>query len=162
MVTLAAMRRGFHFAQQRVHFFGVEAASRADRHVAGERAGDFFKPLFQRKRIAGFGDVIGEIAHKAFEIGFAEHRGHFAHHHGIRAEGFDDKAQFRQLTRARGDAVHLGGIEFHHFGNEQRLARDAAFGQRGLHALIDKTFMRRVLIDNDDAIRRLRHNIGFM
>ena len=62
---------------------------------------------------------------------------------------------------AGGNARDFGGIELHHFGNQQRLARDAAVCQRRLHALIDEPLMGGMLIDDDDAVGGLRHRHRF-
>jgi len=72
------------------------------------------------------------------------------------------QAKLGKLAGARGDAVHFGGIEVHHFGNQQRLARDAALLHRVLHLLVRQAFVGGVLIDDDDAVFRLRHDIGFV
>ena len=62
MVALAGMGRGFHLAQQRVHFFGAQAAAGADAAVAGERAADFFELFLERERVAEFGQLVGPLA----------------------------------------------------------------------------------------------------
>ena len=85
---------------------------------------------FSDSAIAGLGDVVGEIAHQALDVGLAQHRGHLAHHHGVGAERLDDEAEFGEFVGARRDALDLGRIEFDDFGNQQRLARDAAARQR--------------------------------
>ena len=162
MIALAGMGRGFHFAQQRIHLFGVEPAPRAHAHVAGQGAGDLFQPFLQRQGIAGLGDLVRQVAHQALHIQLAQHGGNFAHHHRIGPEGFDHQAQLGQFVGARGNARHFGGIKIHHFRDQQRLAGDAAIGQRLLHPLIDQPFMRGMLVHDHDAVFGLGHDIGLM
>jgi len=42
VVALAAVGRALHFAQERIHFVGIETAAGADAGMAGERGGDGF------------------------------------------------------------------------------------------------------------------------
>ena len=51
-------------------------------------------------------------------------------------------------------------VQLDDFGNEERLALDAAIVERPLHALVDEALMRGVLIDDDDAVVGLRDDIG--
>ena len=162
MIALAGMGRGFHLAQQRIHLFGIQPPSGAHAHVAGQGAGNFFQPFLERQGIAGFSNLVGEIAHQTLHVQLAQHGGDLAHHHGIGSEGFDHQAQLGQLGGAGADAGDFRRVHIHHFGDQQRLAMDAAIGQRLLHALIDQPLMGGMLVDDDDAVSGLGHDIGFV
>ena len=47
-------------------------------------------------------------------------------------------------------------------GDEKRLHRHPVGGERRLHPLHDKTFMRGMLIDDGDAVARLGDDIGLV
>ena len=77
-------------------------------------------------------------------------------------EGFEYKAEARKLLGARDEPLDVGFVEFDDFRDQQDLPADAAFVDRGLEPLIDDAFMRGVLIDDDEPVARLRHDIGFV
>ncbi len=106
--------------------------------------------------------MLGEIAQQRAGIDLAEQRRRFAHRHRAGAERLDDEAEAREFLRARGKALDVGLVEFDDLRDEQDLPRDAGFVERRLHAFIDEALVRRVLIDDDEAVARLRHDIGLV
>ena len=52
------------------------------------------------------------------------------------------------------------GIELDDLGDQQDLPRDALLLERGLHALVDQPLVRGVLVDDDQAVAGLRHDVG--
>ena len=100
------MRRGFHVAQQGVHFVNVQTPPGAHRRVAGQRAGKLFKMLFHGQPLSQRINFLGHVFQKTRYIALIHKRGHFAHHYGglgflLRAETLNRKAQFGQFGRAR-------------------------------------------------------------
>ena len=59
MIALAAVRRGLHLAQQRIHLRGREAPSRAHADVTGERAAHGVDALALKERVE---TVCGTLA----------------------------------------------------------------------------------------------------
>ena len=62
----------------------------------------------------------------------------------------------------RAKPVDVVAAEFHHFGNEQKLARDTALGERVFQPLVDQPLMGRVLIDQDHGVRGLGEDVGLV
>ena len=162
MIALAGVRRRFHLAQQRVHLVGLEPPSRPHRAVARHGGGDVHQPALERQRLVPFGHVLGEIAHQRLRIRFAEHRGRFRNRDRAGAEGLEHEAEAGKLSRARGEPFNVGLIELDDLGDEQDLSSDAVTLEGGLHALVDDTLVRGVLIDDHDAVARLRHDVSLM
>ena len=108
-----------------------------------------------------FGKRIRHILHQRLDAPARERRGHFAH----------EKRPDAQKARPRGrgsasdfglgdDAVRVHGVEIHHFGNEQQLPCDPRGVALALETLVNEALMRRMLIDDDDAVLRLRDDVG--
>ena len=72
------------------------------------------------------------------------------------------QAELRKLVRARGEPLDIGLVELDDLGDQQDLPRDAGLLQRRLHALVDDALMRGVLVDDHDAVARLRHDVGLV
>ena len=106
--------------------------------------------------------MLGEIAQQAAHIDIAQHRRRFAHGDGAGAEGFDRKAELAQVVGPRDEPRGVRLVEFDDFRDQQDLPRHAGFLDRGLHALVDDALMRGVLVDDDEAVAGLRHDIGFV
>ena len=99
---------------------------------------------------------------RPFYIRLPEQSRHLPHHDRAGAEFFDGKPQFLELGHAFAQSINGGFIQFNDFRDQEALALCAAVRERFLHALIDEPFMRRMLIDNHNACRRLGHDIGFV
>ena len=106
--------------------------------------------------------MLGEIADKAPDIDFAQHRWCLAHRHRARTKRLHDQTKAGQLVGPRQQPRNVGFIEFYDFRDQQYLSRDAGSLDRLLHTLIYDAFMRGVLIDNDEAVAGLRDNVGLM
>ena len=72
------------------------------------------------------------------------------------------RPKLRELGCARGEPFDIGLVELDDLGDQQDLPRDAVTLQRGLHALIDDALVRGVLIDDHDAVARLRHDVSLV
>ena len=108
------------------------------------------------------GDLGGEVAHEAVDIGFAQERRHLAHGDRAGAEGFEHEAELGELVCLFGECVGLVAVHFDDCRDEQPLPRDAAVGEHRLHALVDEALVRRVLVDDDDRVARLRDDVGLV
>ena len=71
MVALTRVRRGFHLAQQGVHFRRAQYTARTHRTVAGHGAANLGHTFFERQGRAMLGQVVGNVADKALHIGIA-------------------------------------------------------------------------------------------
>ena len=65
-------------------------------------------------------------------------------------------------SRAADEPIGGGALELDDLRYQQRLARDAARRQLMLHALVDETLMGGMLVDDDDAVGGLRHDVGLV
>ena len=63
-----------------------------------------------------------------------------------------------RATKPRG----VGLVEFDDLRDEQDLPRHAGLVDRRLHALVDDALMRGVLVDDDQPVAGLRHDIGLV
>ena len=162
VIALAGIRRVFHFAQQRVHLFRLEAAAGAHRAVAGHGGGDMHQAALQRQRLVPFRHVLGEIAQQRSGIGLAEQRRRLAHRDRAGAEGFDRQPERRQFLGAIDQLLHRRLVEFDDLRNQQDLPLHAVPRQRGLQLFIDDALMRGVLVHHDQAVAGLRHDIGLV
>ncbi len=113
-------------------------------------------------RFAKLSDVVRQIFQHAGSINVPQQRRRLAHKNSARPECLDDKSKLRKFFRARRNRFRFARIEFNNFRNEQTLPAHAAIRQHLLHALIDKPLVRRMLIDNDNAILSLRDDIRLM
>ena len=77
-----------------------------------------------------------------------------------RAEALELEAHFVELGDARLDPVAGGLVELDHFGQQQRLAGDAAIGHRPAHPLEHQPLVGGVLVDEDEAVLGLGDDIG--
>ena len=89
-------------------------------------------------------------------------RRRLAHRDRARAERLDGEAEARELVGARQQPLDVGLVELDDLGDQQDLPRDAAALERRLHALVDEPLMRGVLVDDDQAVARLRHDVGLV
>ena len=67
-----------------------------------------------------------------------------------------------QLIGARCQPGSIGLIKLDDFRNQHDLAGDAGHFDRRLHSLIDDALMRGMLIDDDEPVAGLRHDIGLV
>ena len=106
--------------------------------------------------------MLGKIANEPAAVDLAEQRRRLAQRHRAGAEGFEHEAVARKLVGARHEPLDVGLVEFDDFRDQQDLPRDAGFVERGLEPLIDDALVRGVLIDDDEPVARLRHDIGLV
>ncbi len=91
-----------------------------------------------------------------------QQRRHLADRDGAGSEGLDDQAEFSEQRRGLGDEIGLARRHLDDRRHEQRLAFRRAARARGFEALIDEALMRGVLVDDNDPVARLRHDIGLV
>ena len=77
-------------------------------------------------------------------------------------KSLERQAEARQLRGARGEPRGVGLVELDDLRDQQDLARHAARCERRLQPLIDDALMRGVLVDDDQAVAGLRHDIGLV
>ena len=103
MIALTGILGTLHLAQERIHLFGFQAASGADRPVTGNTACDRKKIPLERQRVVPFGDVFREIAYEIVRVRLAEQRRRFAHKHRALPERLQDKAELRKFFGVRNE-----------------------------------------------------------
>src|SRR5215467_16147148 len=130
--------------------------------MTGHRGCDLHQTSLQRQRLVPFIDMLGKIANEASAIDFAKERGRFAQSHGAGTERFNDQTIARELVGVTDEAFDIGFIELDDFGNEKDLPRHTSLGDRFLQSLIDDAFMRGMLVDDYQAVLRLRNDISVM
>ena len=160
MVALARVGRRLHLAQQGVHLGQAEDAPGADAAVTRHGRADLGQAFLERQGVADLGELVGEVAHQALDVGFAEQRRDLAHHHGARPEGLHHQTELGELLEARREAGRRLLVEVDDLGDQQALAGHAVLGQGLLHALVDQALMGGVLVDDDHAVVGLGDDIG--
>ena len=99
----------------------------------------------------------------AARVDLAQQRRRLAHRDRARAERLDARARSAPARRARAtQPLDVGLVELDDLRDQQNLPRDAGLLERGLHALVDDALMRGVLVDDDEAVARLRHDVGLV
>ena len=74
-------------------------------------------------------------------------------------EAFQHEPQFGKFIRFLGKQRRIVLVEVDDGGNEKALRGNAAIRQHLLQALVDEAFVRGVLVDDDEAVARLRHDV---
>ena len=162
MIALAGIGRDFHLAKQRIHLLGFKPAPGAHRAVTGHGGGDVHETALERQRLVPFADMLGEVADQTRAIDFAEQRRRLAQRHRAGAEGFEDETIARKFLRVSEEVHHILFVQFDDIGDEQNLSSDAGPVDRRFEFFIDDTFVGGMLIDDDQTVARLRHDIGFV
>ena len=122
---------------------------------------DMIEAFFQQQRRAVLSQVISNVANERLDIALAQHRRHRADQQGGRAEPLDRQAKPGERRRRSLDPVAVRLVQFHHFRDQQRLAGcHCPLCAGGLEPFQHEPFMRGVLIDDDQAVLGLGHDIG--
>ena len=99
---------------------------------------------------------------KRLGVDLAKERGGLAHRHRARPERLDHEAVAGKLLGARDEPLDVGLVELDDLGDQQDLAGDAGLVERRLQPLVDDALVRGVLVDDDEPVARLRHDIGLV
>ena len=161
MIALAAMRRHFHFAEQRIHLGNIEHPPCPYRTVAGHGRCNMVDPFLQAQRLVKSTKLIGQIRDQGFHVARAEHRRRRPHQHRARSEPFHLQSEIRQFRRPRLEPVAGIFIQFDDFGHQKRLGRHGAALDRLAHPLQHKPLVRRMLVDDHQTVYGLGYDIGF-
>ena len=162
MIALTGIGRRFHVAQQRIHFVRRQPPPGSHAAMARHTRCHCFKPVFQRPCAALGAQFRCQIFDQAFNIGIAEKGRRFPHRNRAVTEGFEHETEFGKFTGTLCQHIGVIRIECDDGRNEQPLRRDATIRQHPLQALVDEPLVRRVLIDDDEAIARLCHDVILM
>ena len=130
--------------------------------MAGEGAEPRVEPSGEALRAVLGGEIGGEVADEAVEIAAGEERRRLAHEDRARAEGLDDEPEGGEFLRMGRKERRGAGIEVDDHGMEQDLALDPAPLPVALQGLVDDPLVGRVLVDEDEAVRRLGDDIGLV
>ena len=71
---------------------------------------------------------------------------HLAHDDSTITKGFENQPALRENLRRAAQAFDLHWIEIDYLRNQQRLGRYSPFGTLAFHPLVDKAFMRGMLV----------------
>src|SRR5215207_3314449 len=152
MVALACVQRLFHVPQKSVHLLDLELAAGADRMIAshgGEHAKD---ALFEALTGGHLAQITGDAADQCSVISPAEDGRHFAQDNGTRAERLDNETESLQEFTLRLEPSRRNGIEIDNLRNQKRLGAQCRIRQLLLHLLVDDPLMRRMLVNDDEAL----------
>jgi hypothetical protein len=86
--------------------------------------------------------------------------GHFAHRDGSGAEALEREPGFFKRICMRQQARHVALVHVDDGGDEKHLTLDACLFALPLQPLVDEALVRGMLIDDDDAIAGLGHDVG--
>ena len=161
MIALRGVRRGFHFAQERVHLVEPERAPGPHAAVAGHGRADRVEPrldaAFRARR-----QLMGKVAHERLHVALPQQRRGLAHDHGAGAEAFENEAAARDFGAVFEENRRVFVRHFDDFGDQQQLAGDAFAQQRGFKFFVDDAFVGGVLVDENDAVFGLGDDVGFV
>jgi hypothetical protein len=106
----------------------------------------------------------GKIRQKSASVAPPENRGHGTYEHCRRAETLDVEPHPGKLVSRGFEPVAFWLVEFDHFGDEQRLARDCAaslcIGAGRAHPLEHEPLVGSVLVHDDKSIFGLGNDVG--
>ena len=111
-------------------------------------------------RLIDLGEILDQIANQLRHVRIAERRGQLAHEHRALAERLEHQAEALELLAPLQQEFDMRGIEVDHLGQQQALARHPARDESRLHALVDQALVGGVLVDQDQARLRLRHDVA--
>ena len=127
--------------------------------MASDPADHGVDPLLKRDCLAGFLVAVGDFLNQLSAVGFAQHRRSRSHANRFRPEFIDNQSQRFKLI---GDFEHCAPIRFLQFDDgrdKHRIGLRAALRLEPFQLFINQSFMRRVLVDDDDAVGRLRDDV---
>ena len=162
VAALSGVRRRFHLAQQRVHLLDRQLAPGPDAAVAGHRGADRAQPFLQRQRS------------RRARRGRRRDRGSGREHRARRAAPAPRGRRRRPApngSMTQAEAGEFGGAGDEPVEPRRRRVRPLpaaaapgaatlAAGEGPLQALVHQAFVRRVLIDDDDAVGGLGDDEG--
>ena len=106
--------------------------------------------------------MFGQIVDQPPDINIAKQSGRFPHRDGARAEAFDHQAETGEFLGPRRQPRGIRLVEFDYFRDQQDLPCDSRLVDGRFHALVDDPLMRGVLVDNDQTVAGLRHDISLV
>src|SRR5215510_8200701 len=104
--------------------------------------------------------MLREIVDQLFYVDIAQHGWNFAHCHGARTECLDHEAKTRQLLGSCHQPRSIRLVELDDLRNEKNLARNPGILDGCLDPLVNDPLMSGVLIDDDESVMRLRHDVS--
>src|SRR5437868_6992010 len=112
--------------------------------MARDRGEALVEAALEREGAVLGGEVVGEVAQQAIEIGARDQRGYFAHQHRAGTEAFEDEAEPGERVSMIDEPRGVVGVEIDDGRREQQLPLDARGGALALEPLIDDALMRGV------------------
>ncbi len=152
MVALVGPLRGFHVAQQRVHFGEGELAVGAHGAVAGHGGQQFMLGTLDHVAGVELGQFGQDRARQVDAIGLRQRHGGGADGQLAGADGVHVQAQGQQgvaLGFGRGHFLRRGG---EHQRDQQGLAFQSLVRHLGFQALVDHAFVGGVHVHDDQAL----------
>ncbi len=121
---------------------------------------DLFQPLLERQSFIQLGKFVSQVLHQGDHVGLAEQRRDLAPQNRLAPKSFDNQPKLRELHGPRQQPLGRSLLQTDHLGDQQELTRDAGFSHLLFHSLIHQPLMCGVLIHDDDAVLRLRDDVG--
>ena len=128
--------------------------------VAGEGGEPLIEPPSEALHSILGGKIGGEIANQAGEVPLRDDRRRLAHDDRAWAESLDEETERSELPGVRVDEGRRIRLEVDDERVQQRLPLDALPLALAFQFLVDDALMRRVLVNDDDFVRRLGDDVA--
>lgn len=150
----------FAMREKRFDLRWAKRVSRLDGPAAGGYVGQFLQHLARARRRLALDGPCQEVAKRSFRVRAFQERRKRVDADRARAERFDLDAEARERLLVRSHRCHLRVRQVHRDGRQAPLAFERTRFQPA-HELLEKhPFVQGVLVHDEDAVRRLGHEIG--
>lgn len=160
VVALTRSRRHLHLAQQGIHLGHGQDLPRAHRTVTGNRRRYMIELVAKAHGAAQLGDLPGKIRKQSCRIGVSEGGWDGSYQHCRRTKALKLETHGGKLGSSGLKPITIRLVEFDDFGHQERLPCDRTGRTGRSHALEHQPLVSRMLIDDDQAVFGLGHDIG--
>ena len=150
----------FAMREERFDLGGPQRISRLDGPAAGGQVGEFLQHLARARRRFALDGPREKVAKRSFRVRAFQERRKRVDADRARAERFDLDAQARERLLVRFRRRHLRIRQVHRDGGEAPLAFERTRFQAAHKLLEEHPLVQGVLVHDEDAVRRLGHQIG--
>ena len=162
MIALSGVWRDLHFPQKRVHFSIIQATASAHRAVTGHRCQNMRQLVFQCLAATKFSKFLGDITGELRCIRIAKHGWNTADKDASLTKTFDFESEAGKKVCFLKDRLSMMRRKIDNFRQKQRLNCHTVCSNGGLHPFHHQPFMRRMLVDDGDAISGFGDDIGLV
>ena len=151
---------GVHRVEERAHLLGTETLAHAHRAVAGERRQDGVGGVVSRHAGPVLDQLAGDRSEQRADVMAAQQPRHRPQKERAIAERFALESGRRERVLVLRERSHLHRRQRNRFGHQQRVARHRTVGVLGAQALEADALVRRVLVDQHDALVALAQQVA--